>query len=183
VEGGPLKYVDPDGREIVDYYSVYGITVNASDSSGFLMASATTADALFLGGLSFRAVLASATAELGPAGLVVLAGGGGYLVGYGLNQVPWISATITAGAGVLIEPWIMAETAGGGKTGRKASKHAIEQGQRLIEETRKKLAELRSKRNKSPEDKELINRTERELKRLLDRLRKSEEHARVGQGN
>jgi hypothetical protein len=95
---------------------------------------------------------------------------------------PGVSDAIRGGIGVVIGPFFMAQGKGGGKTGRKASKDTVENGRRLIEEARRKIKELSSKPNKKPADREAVERAERELKRLLDKVRKSEEHARAGQG-
>jgi hypothetical protein len=91
-----------------------------------------------------------------------------------------VSETITAGFEKALEHTYLSE-GGGGKTGRKASKDAIESGRKVVEEIRKKLGDLRSKPNKKPEDHDLIDRVKRELKKAIDNLRKSEEHARTAQ--
>jgi hypothetical protein len=66
--------VDPDGREVADFYALFGITVRPSDSGDFIFANANTAETLFLNGLSFGALLSSAGASVGPQGLAIGAG-------------------------------------------------------------------------------------------------------------
>jgi hypothetical protein len=74
-----------------------------------------------------------------------------------------------------------ASAKGGGKTGGKVSKDALKTGRETVDRLRKELKELKSKPNKTPADKAAYDRKAAELNRALDRLRRSEEHARIGQ--
>ena len=74
--------------------------------------------------------------------------------------------------------------AGGGRTGRKVNEDRAAAAQAEIARI---MAELNGphgnpKPNKTPQDKKRIEALKRALKRAIDRLRKSEEHARTGQG-
>jgi hypothetical protein len=71
---------------------------------------------------------------------------------------------------------------GGGKTGRKANADRVEAAKEALEQLRKQLAEARSKPNKTPDDKDAIERIEKAIQKALDRIQKSEEHAMKGQG-
>jgi hypothetical protein len=76
-----------------------------------------------------------------------------------------------------------AREGGGGKTGRKISRDRLAHQKERIEKLRKERDELRKVQNKKPEDHERFEAKERELKRAIDQLRASEEHARKGQGS
>lgn len=181
VLGNPLTLVDPDGRqEVQPYYNIISINIRPSDTLPF--ATATAADTLLFGGIGLRATLALAAAQSGPAILVTGAGLLGYGAGTLINKIPGVSGAITTSLGVVIEPFMQAQDSGGGKTGRKTSKDNRENGRRLIEETRELLDSVVRKPNKTPADKQVRDTLEKRLKKLIDNLRKSEEHAKAGQG-
>lgn len=70
---------------------------------------------------------------------------------------------------------------GGGKTGRKLSKDALENAQRRVAEARKERDRLRTVQNKTPESKEAIKKAEKALTKAEDALRASENHAQDSQ--
>jgi RHS repeat-associated protein len=159
VRDNPLMHNDPDGHETADLYVIYGVTVRPSDSAGFAFVTATTADSLFLGGLSFRATLSLAAVDFGPQALFVLAGGGGYLVGTLGNAVPGVSTYITDQLGLAIEPWFMAEN-------NKQTK-AVVSG--LLKAAAKDLAKIGSAGG--PEKDPAGNHHRAEIKNYLDRAK------------
>ena len=70
---------------------------------------------------------------------------------------------------------------GGGRTGRKVSRDQRENAERRIDEARQRWRDADSKPNKTPEDKAEVERLRRELDRLIDKRKASEEHARRAQ--
>ena len=75
-----------------------------------------------------------------------------------------------------------AAESGGGKTGRKASKDALENGKKRVDEAREKVKRLESKPNKCKEDKAAVEAAKRELNKAISDKAKSENHAQRGQG-
>ncbi|MEG4805141.1 hypothetical protein QUB67_31885 [Microcoleus sp. ARI1-A1] len=67
------------------------------------------------------------------------------------------------------------------KTGRKKSKDVIENQKTRVEEIRRQRDALRSKPNKTPEDKEQIDKIDKALKKAENDLRASENHAQKSQ--
>ena len=70
---------------------------------------------------------------------------------------------------------------GGGKTGRKLNKDALENGKKKIDEARKKFEELDKKMNKTKAMKEERDKAGRELKKAINDMQKSENHAQRAQ--
>ncbi len=70
---------------------------------------------------------------------------------------------------------------GGGRTGRKVSRDQRDNADRRIEKARQRWREADSKPNKTPEDKAKVEKLRRELDRLIDKKKASEEHARWAQ--
>ncbi len=71
----------------------------------------------------------------------------------------------------------------GDKDKRKINKKRKEGLDKTLKDKKQKLSEENKKPNKTPEDKDNIDRLEREIKKLLDALKKSETHGRKGKGN
>jgi len=71
---------------------------------------------------------------------------------------------------------------GGGKTGRKVDEQAYASAKQSKEKLERVLAYLKKVANKDDGDKRAIRRIENIIKKLEDQMRKSEVHARVGQG-
>ena len=108
--------------------------------------------------------------------------GGGALIGIPV-QVAGSAVAIHGGVASALGyvHWMEANRKGGGKTGGKVSKDALAGGKKTIDDLRSELQELRSKPNKTPADKQAIDRATAKLKQAIERLRRSEEHARIGQ--
>jgi len=68
-----------------------------------------------------------------------------------------------------------------GKTAKKANAKRVESAKAIIDELRKKIRELKSIPNTTPQIKQEINRLLGQLKKQLTRMKKSEEHARKAQ--
>jgi hypothetical protein len=119
--------------------------------------------------------------ELEVLGVALDLTGEGAVVGIPLNAIG--GAMVIHGGAVsgLGAVHLMEGIKGGGKTGGKVSKDALKSGQEKVARLRKDLKEMNSKPNKVPADKVAIERKRSELKRAEDQLRRSEEHARVGQ--
>ena len=70
------------------------------------------------------------------------------------------------------------ERSGGGRTGRKINEDRAASATDALTSLRNDLKQLQSTPNKTPEIKEQIKKVQGQINRQLDRLKKSEEHAR-----
>jgi len=72
---------------------------------------------------------------------------------------------------------------GSGKSERKVNKNRAEVAKKAENNAREQLDKLKSRPNKTPEDKAEMERLKREIQKQLDRQKKSESHDRKGKGN
>jgi hypothetical protein len=109
----------------------------------------------------------------------------GFATGIGeFATIPLFAATGGAVGAVAGVPACMAAAnggGGGGKTGRKRNPDRAASAEEQIKDLREEIDKLERGPNKTPEIKAQIKKLEAQLKRQIDRLRLSEEHARRGQ--
>jgi RHS repeat-associated protein len=207
----PYRYVDPDGKDVWDVVNgaanafgsnfwfgsgrqtgnsdyelgqfigdVASIVVGGGEAAGGLGLAAGGAT-VFTGGAAGTVVTGGGgspvTVPVAAAGGVAVVVGGAMVVHGGTAAVSG-----SAHAGIYLAKKLD-DLTGGGKTGRKLSRDRLAHQQETVDRLRGERDALRSKRNKTPADKEALEAKERELKREVDRLSASEEHARKGQGS
>lgn len=192
VLGNPLKYVDPFGL----CASINGIRIDDCsttvigqywDSTGF--------DEFLEFGDAFRDGFGGAEfiprADFAAQVAFDFAGRAGWLAGafeeaaelyedY-TNNVSNLDAFLHGDLGAGFDLALSAY--GGGKTAGKVRKGLLSQGKQGVADARAKVKQLDSVANKTPADKTALQAAKRELQRRIDQMRRSEEHARTGQGH
>jgi hypothetical protein len=187
VENNPTTFGDPDGHG--------GPETTVADAIEELAAEHPEAVAAALAGIE-RASTAVGSAVLGT-GLRIVGGTSGFLVGAMLNPSTVGQSDANERAAMdqaqhereqqqEKEPQTSASGAGarqgGGRNAQKDNPDRIESAQNKVKGLRQERDALKSKPNKTSEDKAKLDKLNKAIKRETDRMKKSETHSRKAKG-
>jgi hypothetical protein len=89
---------------------------------------------------------------------------------------------VVAGIATIADSMSLSTGGGGGKTSRKANLDRVAAAKTRLQGLEEQYNALEAKRLKTPEDKELLSKLERAIRKARDDMKKSENHAQKGQG-